>query len=189
MSPQAITPVSRFHEPASRAPSCRNRSGRSPPGLKSGAALEAKRDAAEVLVELFGGNPAPPGGGVVEMEMAAVESVEDDEVAELPEQDQGQPQLLQLIGAHAEPAAFEAVVSRGAQDARGAAAVPAHLAFFAQFGERHPSPEVGQYDAETGGAAFRRVHLQQNRRGHLLFSIGPKRSPSPAPLGVRVGIL
>ena len=40
MSPQAITPVSRFHDPASRAPSCLNRLGRSPPGLKSSPRLK-----------------------------------------------------------------------------------------------------------------------------------------------------
>ena len=130
------------------------------------AALEAQRNSAVAPVELLGGKPAPARGRVIEVEIGAVGPFEDNEMAELPEQDQRQLQLLQLGGAQAEPAAFEAVVPGGAQYAGRAAAVPAHLAFFPQFRQRHPAPEIGQYAAEAGGAAFRCVHLQQNWRGY-----------------------
>ena len=137
-------------------------------GLKIVAALESQRNAAIALFERFGGNPAPPRGRVVQIVVTAVVSFEDEEVAELPEQNQGQRQQAQLIRAYAEPVAFEPVVSGGAQDAGGAAAVPAHLAFIAQFGKRHPSSEVTQHDAQTGGAALGSMHLQQYRRGYPL---------------------
>ena len=132
-------------------------------------ALKAQRDPAVVLRELFSRQRAAACGRIVEMEIAFVESLEHDEMTELPEQDQRHLHLFQGLGAQAQAPAFEPVVPGGAGDACGAAAVAAHLALFAQFGERHPTPEVGEHHAKAGGTALRGVHLQQDRRGRPLF--------------------
>ena len=116
-------------------------------GLEVGAPLESQRNPAVVLGEFLGGEGASPGSRVIEMEVAVAVAFENHEVAELPKQNQRQLHLLQLFGAQAEAAALKSVVPGGAHDAGGAAAVPADLALFAQLGQRHPAPEVGQHAA------------------------------------------
>ena len=137
-------------------------------GPEAVAALESQRNSAVAPGELRGGNPAAPRGRVVQIDEVALEPFDDEEMAELPEHDQRQLQPVEQLGPDAQSAGLEAVVPGGAHDARGAAAVPAHLAPFPQLGERNPAPEVAQHHAEAGGAAFRRMHLQQNRRGYPL---------------------
>ena len=135
-------------------------------GLETRSALESQGDSAVALAELLRGEPSPPRRRVIEVEPATVDPFDHHEVAELPEHDQGQGQLVELSGAHAESTALEAVVPGCTQDARRAAAVATHLALLAQLGERHPASEPRQYAAETRGSTFRRVRLQDNGRDH-----------------------
>ena len=54
-----------------------------------GSRLESQRNSAVALDEFFAGKLASARGRVIEIKVAAVEPFENDEVAELPEQDQG----------------------------------------------------------------------------------------------------
>ena len=139
-------------------------------GLEVGSRLESERDATVAPDELLGGKLAPSRGRIIEIEVAAVEPLDDEEMAELPEYDQRQRQFFQLIGAQTESAGFETIVSRGAHDARRTAPVSTHFAFFPQLGQWNPASEVAEDAAEAGGTAFRRMHLQHNGRGNPLHA-------------------
>lgn len=134
--------------------------------LECGATFEAQRDSREALAELVRREGAAARRRVVEKEAVTVEAFQDEEVIELPEQDERKRQGLELIHLHGAAGAFEAIVPGGARDAGGAGAVAADLAFLAQLRERHPAPEIGKHAAETCGAALGRMHLQQEWRCH-----------------------
>ena len=164
------------NRPGNHAPRARAPGGQLPQQAWSLAAraeirrtLESQGNVAVALVELFGGNRAAPGSGIVEVEIVSVEPFKNEEMVKLPEQDQRQLHLLERRAGQAQSAALETVVLGGAQDACGAGAVAAHLAFFAQFGKRGPAPEIRQDAAKAGSAAFGCVHLQQKRSGDPAF--------------------
>ena len=58
------------------------------------SALELQRYSTVAFGELFGGDPTPPSGRIIEIEMADVEPFDDNEMAKLPKHDQRKFQLF-----------------------------------------------------------------------------------------------
>ena len=127
--------------------------------LECRTAFELQRNPRKATAELGGRERAAARRRIVEKEARAVEAFEDEKVVELPEQDERERHLLEHVQRYRAAGALEAVVLGGARDAGGAGAVPADLAFLAQFGERHPAPEKCKHAAQAGGTAFGRMHL------------------------------
>ena len=65
--------------------------------LELGAGLEGEHDAGEGAVELLEGDRARALGGIVESRLAVAEALEHDEVVEVPEQDDGKLELVEVL--------------------------------------------------------------------------------------------
>ena len=125
--------------------------------------LEGEGDAGERLVELLRADAAMAIAGVVDEEPSAPEAFQHHEVVELPEQDHRQRQGAQLMRVSPPPLRLQAIATGGPKHVRGVAAIPTHRAPFPQLLDGHPAPEMGQHDAEAGGAALSLRELQEHR--------------------------
>ena len=150
------------------------RRGAAPAEIRAGG--EGQAYPREPLVELLHGKAPRPFRRVVDVDGLALDSLQDDEMVEVPEDDHREREVEQA--ARVAPVALrgEAVLACGPQYAGRLAAVARHAATHPQLFERHPPAVVREHHAEGGGAALRRLHLEE----------GGSRPP-PAALAVEVG--
>ena len=126
---------------------------------------------AVIQLEFFLRQLPAPCGGIVEVDLSALKSVQHDKVAVLPKQDQRRFDSIDLVGAQSLAFAYKPVMPGCAEQASGAAAVAAHFADFPQFCKRHPAAEMTQDHAQAGGAALGCVHLQHRRGDRPPFEL------------------
>ncbi len=142
--PQMTRNVSADSEPASRRRSALSMLGRMTARLEVGAGLEGEHDPGERAVELVEGHRARTLRRIVDPRLAVVEALEHDEVVEVPEQDHGKLELvevldlvvLEALGLHAE-------LTRALDQVARLAAVARHAALDAQLLERDPAVVTG----------------------------------------------
>ena len=132
--------------------------------LEVRAGFDLQGHAGERLVEFLVGDHPGAGGRVVEKDLFALDSLKHHEVVEIPEQDQGQPGRVQMVGLHAVARGLHAVGAGGLEHVACLAPVAVDTAVLAQLLERHELPVVGEHDGERGGPALQRLHLYDGGR-------------------------
>jgi hypothetical protein len=166
--------------------------GLAAPALEVRPGREGHEEAGEALVELLEGHRAPPVGGVVEIHAVAAERLDDQEVVEVPEGQEGKPDLAEALQLGLEGLRLHAVALGGRDHVAGIAPVARDPAVHAELLQGHPPPVVGEDDAQARGPALDRLHLEIRRRPDargarqalgerwLLVAHRSRISPSPA---------
>lgn len=137
--------------------------------LEFGGGFYGENDTDVVFFKFFEADGAGSGGGVVEVDGGWGEAFDHEEVAEVPEGDNGEAELAQLGGIFFEGFGAESVAAGGFEDAGGLAAVAGYAAFLAEFGEGDVAAIVAEDDAEGGGSAFDFFELEEGGGADALF--------------------
>ena len=124
---------------------------------------DVEHDAGKGAVKLLHCDLDLTAGGVVETGVVPPETVEHDEVVEIPVDDAGEGHFL----AHAVELAavalrLEAVAARRDQHVFRVGAVAGDAAVETDLLQRHPFAVVGHHHGKAGGAAFERLHLHDD---------------------------
>ena len=125
---------------------------------------ERERDARERFVHRSPVDGTGAGRRVVQEIPVVRYALEDEEVVELPEEDDRQRKVVQRFEILLVPRGLHAVGARDLQDVDGAASVAADAALLAELFERDGPSVVAEDDAERRRAAFGRLHLDQRGR-------------------------
>src|SRR5581483_965841 len=135
-----------------------------PASGKPGRRLHREDHAGEAPVKLVNIDPPPAKGRVIDVRKLALDPFQNDEMVEIPMDDTGRrrrPERGELLpkSLRGKPQSF-----RCPDDIARLAAVAGYAAFNPKLLKRHPRAVIRQHHAETGGATFRRFHLQNRRR-------------------------
>ena len=115
------------------------------------------------------GYPAGAPSGIVQIENIPLAPFQDQEMLELPKQNEGHGLGMQLIYREPKTACLTPVVAGRHQYIHGAAAVPRHPAVHPQPFEGDVEAVIGQHHGQRGRAAFGRLHLQNGGNPHSAF--------------------
>ena len=102
-------------------------------------------------------------GRVVDVVTVVSESLQHQEVAELPEQDCRRAECFQVLGGALPPGHFDAMDASRALNVGSGTAVSTHAAGLAEFVHPDPLAKISENDAETRRAAFARLDLLEYR--------------------------
>ena len=163
--PQAGQHAERDRQPHASDPSRQRRdhAGLASALLELRARFEREHHARQPLVELLGGDGAASVGRIVEEHLARGESLQHQEMIELPEDDARRLDPVETLKLDLVARTGQPVPLPGRQHVGGGAAVARHAAVNAKLLQRHPLPEVSQDNAEARRTALHRLHLEERR--------------------------
>jgi hypothetical protein len=142
--------------------------------------LHREHHAGEGLVELVVGHRAPAACRVVEIGVAFVEALENDEMVEVPEDDAGQLHFPQIRRFLLVALGYQAIGTRRLEDVGRLAAIARNAATPPQFLERNIAAEMAQHDRQRRSPALQRLELQHRRRAHHRTRLAALRTERPA---------
>ena len=129
-----------------------------------GPELERECDLAVTFAEFVEAHCPTSAGRVVEVRPPTIEPLDDEEVIQLPEDDEWRPAIDEPFGGFPEGLDFQSVPLGGILDEERIAAVSGDATLIAQDVQGHVAPVIFQDDPESGGAAFGGLHLEDGRR-------------------------
>ena len=133
------------------------------PPAESGTGLESKGNARVAPLQTVQTDGHPTQGRIEDDHAPLPNSLQYDEVAELPMQDAGQRQILQFHHLQIEAYAVHPPSPGGLDKTLSTGAFPARAAGVAQLGNGDPVPVVGQDHGQAGDTALIRFHLLHKR--------------------------
>ena len=136
----------------------------SPYPLELRARLHGQDDAGECLIQLRHVDLAAAYRGVVDEGGFSTDPFEDHKVIEVPMNNAGHRQLVELGRLFAEASGAKSKSSRRLYDVARVAAVSRHPACHSQLLERNPCSVVCEDDSQCRGPAFDRFHLKDRGR-------------------------
>ena len=147
--------------------------------LELSGRLYRQCDAGEGEIEFdHVGSPAAD-RGIVEVDVATVDTFQHHEMVEVPVDDARHRQFVQRRRLLAKPLGVEAEGTRGANDVARLAAVARDAAGDAELLQRNPGAVVGEHHGQRCGTALDGFHLQDG--GRLLDVPAPEQPAEPVP--------
>jgi hypothetical protein len=153
----------------------RQQAGRLPTRRERWTRTEGQAHPGEGLVELLERGRRRAGIGVVEVRPPLPESLEDNEVVEVPVQDHRDRHRRQVGRLPLEPLRHQPVFPGRLEHVVGLTAVAGHPAGQPQFLQRHVPAEMREEHGQRGRAALDRFHLEHRRRPHPSVRTGRRR--------------
>src|SRR6201981_2161708 len=109
-------------------------------------------------------DPAATDGGIVDIGVLAVDALQHHEMIEIPVDDARRRHRVQRRRLEAEALCDKPIAPRGPDDIARLAAVARDAAGDTKLFQRNPGAVMGKHDRKRGGAAFDRLHLENDRR-------------------------
>ena len=130
------------------------------------AGLHRQRNSSEASLEVLEGNDPVSHRWIIDVNPILLESFQDNEMIELPEEDAGHLQVSQGIDTGLDSIGFKSITASGSQYIGCLAAVSGNTAVLAQLGERFDPAVIAEDHRQRGGTTLHRLQLEYSRCLH-----------------------